>query len=298
MKNFLLIFNLAVGLLFSVSSIAATPLVTPKWLADNLDNESLFLLDIRSKEFFNYVRIPNSVHSDYSQWRQPRSETLQKMLPGKAALEKLLSDNGINNNDHIIIISAGESASDLAAASRVYWTLEQIGHPQKSILNGGIIAWAQNRLPLTQTQTSPKQPTQYLIKSVQPQLTAKDVLSTLTSTQVIDTRSVAEFKGLIASPDERKGTIKTALSLPYDWLTLNQSGQFQSLQNIQKIMASIDYDNNQETIVFCHTGHRAALSWFVLHELLGNKKTKLYDGSTRDWATQSHLPMTQYIYVK
>ncbi len=294
MKNLLLIFSL----FFSLPSLAATPLVTSSWLAENLDNNSLFLLDIRSKDYFNYVHIPSSVHNDYANWRQPHSKTLKKMLPSKANLELLLSQSGIKNSDHIIIISTGETASDLAAASRVYWTLDQIGHKEKSILSGGLIAWAQNRLPLTQAKAKSPKASKYIIKSILPQLVSNDILKTLNKTQIIDARSVAEFKGLIASPDERKGTIKTSMSLPYDWFTANQSGQFQSLDNINSIISSIDYDNSKETVVFCHTGHRAALSWFVLHELLGNKKATLYDGSTRDWATQPALPMTQKIHVK
>ncbi len=295
MKN-LIIF--AISITFSLSSFASTPLVSSNWLSKHLNDDNIFLLDIRSKEHFKYVHIPSSVHSEYSQWRQPQSKILRKMLPSKAHLENLLSSLGVKNSSHIIILSAGESASDLAAASRVYWTLEQIGHEQKSILSGGVIAWAQSRNPLTQAKASEPVKSSYKITSIKPQLDATQVLKAIDQAQIIDTRSVAEFKGLIASPDERKGAIKNAHSLPYDWFSKNRSGHFKSLENIKSISSSIGYDNTKESIVYCHTGHRAALSWFVLHELLGNEKVKLYDGSTRDWATQDTLPMTQEIHVK
>lgn len=293
-KLILLVITFAI----SLPSFASTPLVSPSWLSKHLDDDNIFLLDIRSKEHFNYVRIPSSVHSDYSQWRQPQSKILKKMLPSKGQLEKLLSAIGVKNDSHIIIVSVGESVSDLASASRVYWTLEQIGHEKKSILTGGIIKWAQSRYPLTQVKASTPKPSNYKIAAIKPQLNSTEVLKAIDKAQIIDTRSVAEFKGLIASPDERKGSLKNAKSLPYDWFSKNQSGQFQSLENIKIISDSIAYDNTKDSIVYCHTGHRAALSWFVLHELLGNDKVKLYDGSTRDWATQPNLPMTQAIHVK
>lgn len=292
--------NLLLSLLFLVSlpSFASTPLVTVDWLSQHIEDDNLVLLDIRSKEYFDYVRIPTSVHSDYAQWRLPQTKVLQKMLPSKKQLEKLLSSAGIKTDSKIVIIAMGDSATSLAAASRVYWTLEQIGHKEKSILNGGLVEWAQHKLPLTQTKAPLVTPSSYKIQNIKPQINASGLLKNIDSLQIIDTRSVAEHKGLIASPDERKGTIKNSKSLPYDWFSENQSGKFTSLENIKNIAQSINYNNNKASIVYCHTGHRAALSWFVFNQLLGNKQTKLYDGSTRDWATQSTLPMTQEIYVK
>ncbi len=288
------------ALFFSFNSYASTPLVNAKWLSENLDDKELVLLDIRSKAHFDYVRIPRSVHSDYSQWRQPKTKILRKMIPSKEHLNKLLSDVGINKSSHIVIISGGETVSDLAAASRVYWTLEQIGHEKKSILNGGIISWAQHRLPLTQAKVEVAQKSNYVIEKINDQLDSGDVLNAINNqANLIDTRSMAEHNGIILSAaDERRGTIKTSKPLPYDWFSNNKSGTLLNTQSLRNIVTSIDLKPDQETIVYCHTGHRAALSWFVLHELLENKNTKLYDGSTRDWATQDHLPMTREIKIE
>lgn len=295
MKNILVL----LFLVFSAPAVASTPLVNSEWLQKHLHDDDVFLLDIRSKDFFDYARIPGSIYSDYGKWRQPQSKILRKMLPTKDQLEQLLSNLGINNSSHIVIISAGQSAGDLAAASRVYWTLEQIGHAKKSILEGGIIAWAEQRLPLTREKYIAPEKSQYQIASIAKQTKSDDVLKAIKDNeQLIDTRSFAEFKGIIHTDDERGGTITSSKPLPYDWFSNKNSGQLHSLKNINNIVNSIQYDNSKPTIVYCHTGHRAALSWFVLHELLGNKQTKLYDGSTRDWSTQSSTPLTQEINVE
>jgi thiosulfate/3-mercaptopyruvate sulfurtransferase len=63
---------------------------------------------------------------------------------------------------------------------------------------------------------------------------------------------------------------------------------------MQVLMGTLNIDNSLPTVVYCHTGHRASLSWFVLHELLGNEKAILY-GSTREWATRQDLPVDQLI---
>ena len=46
-----------------------------------------------------------------------------------------------------------------------------------------------------------------------------------------------------------------------------------------------------EEITFCNTGHWASLGWFASHELLGNDKVRLYDGSMVEWSADDSLPM-------
>ena len=53
-----------------------------------------------------------------------------------------------------------------------------------------------------------------------------------------------------------------------------------------------------KTIMFCNTGHLASLGWFVNSELLGNKNTKMYDGSLAEWSRKPANPMDQRIKLK
>jgi len=39
---------------------------------------------------------------------------------------------------------------------------------------------------------------------------------------------------------------------------------------------------------YCNTGHLASGTWFVLHELAGNRQARLYDGSLNAWALSGH----------
>jgi len=56
-------------------------------------------------------------------------------------------------------------------------------------------------------------------------------------------------------------------------------------------MSTLKIDTDLPTVVYCHTGHRTSLSWFVFHEILGNEKAILYDGLTREWAGRNDLPV-------
>ncbi len=114
--------------------------------------------------------------------------------------------------------------------------------------------------------------------------------------QFIDNRSQAEYLGIYTGgPQERAGSLPNATHLNYDWLTINGSGIFQSIDNLKQIYAASKIPLRGDQINYCHTGHRASLAWFVSHELLGNTAARLYDGSTAEWAINPDLPMDQHI---
>src|SRR5262249_15876117 len=123
------------------------------------------VLDVRSAidgggaEAYAQAHIPGALHSDYDKagWRVTRNG-VPFMLPTKAALEKLIGETGIAEDEDAIIVPAGVSATGFGAAGRVYWTLKVAGHPAVSILDGGFAAWqaAGYRVEAGQVTRSPK----------------------------------------------------------------------------------------------------------------------------------------------
>ena len=284
-------------LLLACSSLvfASEALVDTDWIAKNLNDKNLLMVDLRSKDYFEYAHIKGSTFTDYSKWRVVNDKGITGMLPTQGHIEQLLSQMGATPDHHIVLIPSGESASDMPSAARIYWTLEQIGHKKKSILNGGIIAYANAKLPLERGPNATES-TDYEIKTMKFNQIDADAIQKNSRMNIIDVRSKAEHLGIYqGAPDEHAGTIPGSQSLPYDWFTQNGSGRLVSNKNMQVLMGTLNIDNSLPTVVYCHTGHRASLSWFVLHELLGNEKAILYDGSTREWATRQDLPVDQLI---
>src|SRR5262249_8331438 len=109
----------------------AAPLVSVDWLAEHRGNPDVVVLDIRSAidgggaEAFAKGHIPGAVHSDYDKagWRVTR-DGVPFRLPSIAALEKLIGELGIDEDNHVVVVPAGVHASDFAAATRGYWTLK------------------------------------------------------------------------------------------------------------------------------------------------------------------------------
>ena len=82
------------------------------------------------------------------------------------------------------------------------------------------------QLPL-QRGLQPVEPSQYPVKSMKTDQLTGDKLLQMKKANLIDTRSQAEYLGIyLAAEDERPGTLPGAQSLPYDWFTVNGSGNY------------------------------------------------------------------------
>jgi thiosulfate/3-mercaptopyruvate sulfurtransferase len=88
------------------------------------------------------------------------------------------------------------------------------------------------------------------------------------------------------------------VNLPYDWLTVNGSASLHTPEDLRAIYRSAGVPLEGAQISFCRTGHRTALGWFVSHELLGNDKAQLYDGSMQEWASDPDTPMEQKVELE
>jgi thiosulfate/3-mercaptopyruvate sulfurtransferase len=286
--------------LFCMESLLASPLVSPSWLHDNRQNADLVILDLQDPQGFQRHHIPGSVNTDYGQWRVNKKGS-PKVIPPVTTLEKMIGGLGINNKSHVVIAPMGATAGDLASATRIYWTFKTLGHDSVSILDGGLIAYAQSqRYPLERGERKAKAEIFKANPRREMTLSASEVKQALSDKHLaVDNRSRAEYLGIYAgSGRERPGSLPSAVNLNYDWLTVNGSGKLHSRENLEKIYLASNVPLEGGQINYCHTGHRASLGWFVSHEILGNQAAKLYDGSTEVWAADPGLPMEEQIKLQ
>lgn len=289
-------------LLFFLTPLwAAQPLVDAKWLSANLQKPDLVVLDLQPANMYNQYHVPGAVNSNYAEWRRRDANGVPKMLPPVADLEKLIGGLGVDNQSHVVLVVTGRGVGEMALATRVYWTFKALGHHQISILDGGLIAYASDRnYPMERKVNQPQQRTfkatldpDYLVSA------AKLKESLGQGVMIIDNRSAAEYVGIIGGGGkERPGTIPGSINLPFDWLTVNGGANFHTTENLKRIYRATGVPLEGDQVSFCHTGHRTSLAWFVSHELLGNRKAHLYDGSTTEWAADPSLPIELKIKLK
>lgn len=289
----------SIATLLAGSALAAPPLVDAAWLKANLGNADVVVLDLREPAKEGDAnphaagRIPGAIHAPYaaSGWRTKIGD-VPGMLPTEAAIEALLGGLGVEKDDHVVIVSDGQTSSDFGAAARVYWTLKVMGHEAKSVLEGGHAGWVAAGGDLESGPADSAAPTIYdAIFDSALVATLDDVKAAQAAgVMLVDARPVDQYTGKV-TPDNVgiAGTIGGAVSLPHTVLVKNGNDVIDgaSLANYRN---EVGIAGEGEHIAFCNTGHWAAVGWFLLNEVGGNDKVKLYDGSMVEWAKVQGLP--------
>lgn len=71
----------------------------------------------------------------------------------------------------------------------------------------------------------------------------------------------------------------------------NDDGTFKSDDELTALYEQESVDLAKDTIAYCRIGERSALTWFVLHELLGQSNVKNYDGSWTEYGSLVGVPI-------
>ncbi len=281
---------------------ASTPLISASWLADNLNNSDLVIIDMRNSidgggyETFLEGHIPGAIHSDYGKagWRVSRDNT-PGLLPTDSQFQSLARNLGVNDNSQIVIVPAGVSSTDFGSSARAYWTFKLFGHQTVSILNGGWKNWSKiypNKIetgapiaPIEGNFVASFSANGYIDTDGVEQL----VSDKTSSVALLDGRPEDQFWGEGKHPNANAaGHIPGAI-------LISQSNAYNEIENKIKpvdILAEIYDDVTEGPVVsYCNTGHWAATNWFVLSELLGNKDVLLYDGSMVEWTKDQSRPL-------
>jgi thiosulfate/3-mercaptopyruvate sulfurtransferase len=209
-----------------------------------------------------------------------------------AAIADHLGNIGISNDSHVVLVPAGISSAEVATATRVYWTLNYLGHEEVSILNGGMSAYLKD-LDKDGNPTNPLQegmvelePSNF-IAAPKPEMiaTAEAVEGLMSDGAVpVDNRPHDFYLGVNKSGSAKAaGTIPGSKNLPHTWLTTDGKGSFRNAETLAKLYEAAGVSTAGKQINFCNTGHLGSIGWFVSHELLGNEAAILFDGSMAEW---------------
>ena len=279
-----------------MSDVPASGLISPEALHAHLGKAGLVVMDIRGgKDAFEAGHVPGAAHSDYAAdgWRA-KVGNAPGMLPPLEHLAALAGRLGTRPESHVVIVPAGNSASDLAAATRVYWTLKLIGHGQQAILDGGFKAWcADTARPIQTGKTMVSDAGPYPVVVQQRLRSTADatlVASRSKLATLVDARSAAYYEGREkAAEAARAGHIPGALSHDYAQSFDAATGGFKPKAELEAIFTGVPAG---PVISYCNTGHTASFNWFVLSELLGRDEVSLYDGSMTDWTQDPERPVS------
>ena len=291
-RSVLAMFLLAFAACAAAQTQPMRPLLTPDELAPLLRDPSVRVLDIRPAAEYAAGHIPGAANIPYGVFRGPADNP--GALPSEQALTEALRRAGIDHDVHVIVAHAGKDATDFGAAARVYWTLQVSGLTRLSLLDGGTLGWLEDGHDLVTTEVRP-QPSTFTVRFDSQRIPSTEALAARvqagTAPRLIDARPEPFFRGETRHAGAaRYGTLPGAVSLPHSRFFAADGKRLKPLEELRTLVAQQDLIGSEPAVVFCNTGHWAAIDWFVLSELLGRENVLLYPESVVAWSRRD-LPM-------
>ena len=284
--------------LFPMISQAAGfgPLIDAQTLETQRASAAVLIIDIRAGQsaktglsHFESGHIPNAVHAPYNLFRGPKDNP--GALVTEAHLTDLFQGLGVTALRPVVIVHQGRNETDFGAAARVYWTLKSSGVQQLAILNGGMNAWTSAGLTIETGAGAAQEASDFTaVFSSEWLATASDITTALgdgRDIDLIDARPASFWQGNAKhSAATRPGTLPQSRYFVHNsWFNKDEPTLInQSI--VPELAASNGFEQGDNIVSFCNTGHWAATNWFALSELAGIEGVKLYPESLVGWSAR------------
>ncbi|GAA1410201.1 sulfurtransferase [Kitasatospora putterlickiae] len=267
-------------------------LVDADWVQAHLDDPKVVIVEVdEDTTAYEKNHIRNAVRID---WKSDLQDPVRRDFIDQAGFEALLSAKGIANDDTVVLYGGNNNWF----ASYAYWYFKLYGHGDVRLLDGGRKKWELDSRDLV-VEVPQRAATEYKAQAADSSIRAfrDDVIAAIGSLNLVDVRSPDEFSGKLLAPahlpqeqSQRPGHVPTARNIPWA-KNANDDGTFKSDDELKALYEAEGVDLATDTIAYCRIGERSALTWFVLHELLGQENVKNYDGSWTEYGSLVGVPI-------
>lgn len=274
-------------------------LVSTEWLADNLNDANLVVLDAshhlpaaarNARADYAAAHIPGAGFFDLASLVDTTS-SVPAALPRPEQLAERLASLGVPPGAAIILYDD----SAIRTSARAWFMLTASGWDKGAILDGGLGKWRSESRPLETGEPAITPAAPAALASPRHVRSKADMLANLEShaEQMLDARSADRVYGTGIDPVHggQNGRIPGALNLPYTEV-LNADGTYKSPKALRAAFAAAGLDLSHPVITSCGSGVTASVLLFALH-LIGKHDTALYDGSWSEWAADPATPKAQ-----
>ncbi|MER6298662.1 sulfurtransferase [Kitasatospora sp. NPDC001539] len=267
-------------------------LVDADWVQAHLDDPKVVIVEVdEDTSAYDKNHIRNAVRID---WKQDLQDPVRRDFIDQAGFEALLSAKGIANDDTVVLYGGNNNWF----ASYAYWYFKLYGHGDVRLLDGGRKKWELDSRDLV-AEVPVRPATEYKAQAADSSIRAfrDDVIAAIGNLNLVDVRSPDEFSGKLLAPahlpqeqSQRPGHVPSARNIPWA-KNANDDGTFKSDEELKALYEAEGIDLAKDTIAYCRIGERSALTWFVLHELLGQQNVKNYDGSWTEYGSLVGVPI-------
>jgi thiosulfate/3-mercaptopyruvate sulfurtransferase len=282
----------AILIFWLVSSAHAAPVyVNGAWLEQHLSAPKVVLVDM-SDDDTQYLRfhLPGAVRLPYDVLVKERKPDKVKVRIDDNELSKILGRLGITRDSHVVVYD------DLGGlnAARLFWELERIGHPEVSVLDGGLVKWILDGRRVVNAR-APRSAVTYERGGIGRDNEAglRDVQQALEkrSVRLLDVRTNEEYIGEPKKP--RTGHILGARLWPWDLAVDFERGFVRRDDaSLRKMLAQAGAVPDQPIVTYCSSGHRAAHTYMTLRAL-GFEDVKVYANSMNEYLLAPQAPIKQ-----
>ena len=285
------------------------PLVSAAWLADHLADVDLRLVHVSpDRRVYNKRHVPGATYSDLHKelalkGTAPETGDAERewLIPSREETERLLRRWRVGEGDRLVFY---DDVGMNRQAIRGYWLLRLYRFPadRVHILDGGVEAW---RRAGGDTTTDPPEADladalrapvalgerdDALIATYDEVLAwSREAAKSGGPTRILDVRTAAEWVGTDLRA-KRGGHIPGARQRCFVDL-LTDEGTFRSVDEMVSLVRASGADPAEIRATYCQGGVRAALVWFVLHELAGFDEVRSYAGSWEEWGNREESPI-------
>jgi len=267
-------------------------LVSTDWVADNLDNPNVVLIEVDvDTAAYDEGHPPGAVAWN---WTSRLQDQVSRDVASREVVTNLLQSAGANDDSQIVLF--GDNNNWFAAYA--LWMLELYGVTNTALIDGGRIKWeAEGRATTTDAPAAGSGSIAVAERDEALRAKLPDVLAHVEAGgQLVDVRSPDEFNGVIMAPPglpetaQRKGHVPGASNIP--WATaVAEDGTFKSADELSSIYQAQGITGDQPVIAYCRIGERSSHSWFALRYLLGIDNTSNYDGSWTEYGSVVGVPI-------
>jgi thiosulfate/3-mercaptopyruvate sulfurtransferase len=260
-------------------------------LLGRLDDPALRICDVRwwltdpgkGRRDYDAAHLPGAVFVDVDRDLVAAEGPGRHPLPSPADFVARMERIGIGDDSEVV---AYDDAGGTIAA-RLWWMLDDLGHRNVRVLDGGIGAWVAAGGPLTAQVPAPV-PVQLSLRSAWTRVIDRDALAARLlagDVTLLDARAPERYRGELEPVDPVPGHIPGARSHP-SVTSLAPDGHFLGPDELRDRLGGLGPD----VVTSCGSGVTACHTALAMR-VAGLPGPILYPGSYSDWS-RAGLPVT------